>query len=144
MERFLYRAGAGSFSKYIALKSGNIAVSCDQLNTTSKDVSLIKYSHTTAVNNISSEIPETFSLKQNYPNPFNPNTKINFSLPSQGFVKVTVFDVTGREIEKLVNEHLSAGTYNVDFNATGFSSGIYFYKLETDKFSDTKKMILVK
>jgi hypothetical protein len=134
----------GLSAKYIFMKSGSIAVACDQLNTTSKDVSLIKYSHTTAVNNISSEIPAAFSLKQNYPNPFNPLTNINFSLPSAGFVRVTVFDVTGREIEKLVNEQLSAGTYNVSFDASKHSSGIYFYKLETEKFSDVKKMILVK
>lgn len=93
---------------------------------------------------ISGSVPEKYSLSQNYPNPFNPTTNIKLQIPKEGFVKLTVFDVTGKEIALLVNEELNAGEYKVDFNATGLASGLYFYKLETADFTDVKKMILVK
>jgi photosystem II stability/assembly factor-like uncharacterized protein len=98
----------------------------------------------TFVNQISSVTPDKFSLSQNYPNPFNPNTKINYELPITNFVSVIVYDALGNEVEKLVNEKQNAGSYSVDFNAASLPSGIYFYKLVTEKFSETKKMILVK
>jgi photosystem II stability/assembly factor-like uncharacterized protein len=90
------------------------------------------------------EIPQIFSLAQNYPNPFNPNTVISFQLPIGGFVKLKVFDLPGKEIANLVNENLSAGKYKYDFNASLLPSGIYFYKLETENFSETRKMMLIK
>ncbi len=93
---------------------------------------------------ISSKLPDKFYLSQNYPNPFNPNTNIEFSLPQKSFVKLKVFDLLGRDIANLVNENLSAGSYKYDFNASALTSGIYFYKLETDNFSETRKMVLVK
>lgn len=96
------------------------------------------------INHISSEIPANYKLSQNYPNPFNPTTNIEFSLPEKSFVKLNVFDINGRQISQLVNENLSAGTFKYDFNAENHPSGTYFYKLETDKFSETKKMILMK
>jgi len=96
------------------------------------------------IQTVNSEVPANFSLSQNYPNPFNPVTNIKFQLPNAGFVKLTVFDMLGREIETLVNENLNAGTYNADWNAANYSSGIYFYKLETVDFSEIKKMVLVK
>jgi len=85
-----------------------------------------------------------FSLSQNYPNPFNPVTKINFALPKQGFVTLKIYDVLGREVRTLVNEIKSAGNFSVDFNASEFSSGVYFYRLESNEFSDIKRMLLVK
>ena len=88
--------------------------------------------------------PKSFSLSQNYPNPFNPTTKINFALPKQGFVTLKIYDMLGREVRTLVNEVKSAGNFTVDFNASELSSGIYFYKLETNGFSDIKKMMLIK
>ncbi len=97
-----------------------------------------------AINTISTEVPNGFSLSQNYPNPFNPVTNINFSIPKSGYVKLTVFDILGREAAILVNENLTTGTYKVDFDASGLSSGVYFYKLETDVFIDVKKLILIK
>jgi hypothetical protein len=96
------------------------------------------------VNPSGSELPKVYSLSQNYPNPFNPVTKINFALPKQGFVSLKIYDVLGREVRNLVSEVKSAGTYSVDFNASEFSSGIYFYKLEADGFSDIKRMMLIK
>lgn len=99
---------------------------------------------TIGINPISSEIPEHFSLSQNYPNPFNPNTKIKIQISKLSKVKLIVYDALGRQIETLVNEQLNPGTYEVDFDGSKYSSGIYFYKLVTDGFSDTKKMVLVK
>ena len=96
------------------------------------------------IQNISNEIPGGFSLSQNYPNPFNPVTSINFQLLNAGFVKLTIYDMLGREIETMVNENLNAGTFNAEWNASDFSSGVYFYKLQTEGFSETKRMVLTK
>ncbi len=92
----------------------------------------------------SSEIPDKFSLSQNYPNPFNPLTRINYELPITNYVSIKVYDALGNEVETLVNEKQNAGSYSVDFNAASLPSGIYFYKLVTEKFSDSKKMVLIK
>ncbi|CAN5617205.1 hypothetical protein BH10BAC5_BH10BAC5_02400 [soil metagenome] len=89
-------------------------------------------------------IPSRFGLSQNYPNPFNPTTKINYELPSSNFVSLKVYDALGNEVETLVNENQNAGSYPVTFNATNYPSGIYFYKLVTNNYSETRKMILLK
>lgn len=93
---------------------------------------------------ISNTVPENFKLFQNYPNPFNPTTVINFQIPKSSYVTLVVYDGMGRKIKTLVNENELPGAYSVNFDATEFSSGIYFYKLETQYHSETKKMILVK
>lgn len=93
---------------------------------------------------LNSNIPSTFTLKQNYPNPFNPVTNINFEIPVNEFVNVTIFDASGREIQTLVNENLSAGIYNYSFSASTLSSGVYFYRIKAGKFIDTRKMMLLK
>ena len=85
-----------------------------------------------------------FKLFQNYPNPFNPVTKINFALPKQGFVTLKIYDITGREIRTLVNEVKQEGYYTVDFNGAHLSSGVYFYRIQSDDFVQTKRMVLVK
>ena len=93
------------------------------------------------------EIPglaQTYSLDQNFPNPFNPSTKIRFNIPEQGMVSLKVFNLLGEEVANLVNAEMTAGNYEVDFKATGFSSGIYFYTLKAGNFISTKKMILLK
>lgn len=92
----------------------------------------------------SSEMPPHYSLSQNYPNPFNPVTKLKFTIPRSEFIKVVVSDVTGREIETLANQNLKAGIYEVEWNATKYSSGVYFYTISTDDFRETRKMLLVK
>ncbi len=89
-------------------------------------------------------LPDKYELSQNYPNPFNPATKINFSLPKQSFVTFRVFDITGREISKLVNQTLGAGYHTVDFIASEFASGVYFYRIEASDFVATKRMVLLK
>jgi hypothetical protein len=93
---------------------------------------------------ISGNIPGNYELMQNYPNPFNPATTIRFSIPKTGFVSLKVYDVLGNEIAELVNENLNPGSYKVSWNAGGFASGVYFYKLITNDFVSVKKMILVK
>jgi hypothetical protein len=101
------------------------------------------------INQISSEVPSGFSLYQNYPNPFNPNTKIRYSIPKNEFIVLKVYDVMGTEVQTLVNENQSAGTYEVNFDAKNIdgkelSSGIYYCKLQTNNFSETKRMLLLK
>jgi photosystem II stability/assembly factor-like uncharacterized protein len=89
-------------------------------------------------------VPNKFALMQNYPNPFNPSTIINYQLAINSFVSLKIYDLAGKEVMNLVNENQTAGYYAVNFNASSLSSGTYFYKLTSDKFSDVKKMIVVK
>jgi Tol biopolymer transport system component len=88
--------------------------------------------------------PVDFYLSQNYPNPFNPNATINFFIPKKAFVSLKIYDVLGTEITSLFNEEKSTGSYEVKFNASGLTSGIYFYHLQAGNFIETKKMILLK
>lgn len=104
----------------------------------------IKYAQSIGIQNISSEVPSKYSLGQNYPNPFNPNTVISFQLPVVSCVTLIVYDAIGREITTLVNESLQPGIYEVNWDASRNPSGVYFYKLTTDGFTQTKRMTLVK
>lgn len=90
--------------------------------------------------------PDCFTLLQNYPNPFNPATRINYNLPKDGFVALKVYDILGNEIAALINENQLQGNYSIEFNSAkyGLSSGVYFYRLQTEGFTQTKKMILAK
>jgi hypothetical protein len=90
------------------------------------------------------EIPNHYLLNQNYPNPFNPSTKIKFGIPKSANVKLTVYDVLGREVRVLVNQFKHPNTYEVDFDGSALPSGVYFYKLVTDDFTSTKKMLMLK
>ena len=89
-------------------------------------------------------IAEQFELQQNYPNPFNPITRISYAIPSASFVNLRVYDIIGNEIAVLVNEEKQAGNYQIDFDATELTGGVYFYQLLTGSFVETKKMILMK
>ena len=89
-------------------------------------------------------LPWKFSLEQNYPNPFNPATIINYSVPKTAFVTIKIYDILGREIKTIVNEEKIAGNYSVQFNGTGLSSGIYFYRMKSGDFVQTKKLVLLK
>ena len=95
-------------------------------------------------NDVNSAIPDEYELGQNYPNPFNPTTKINYSLPTDGFVTIKMFDVTGREIQTIVNEIKQAGYYTAEFNSFGIASGTYFYCLKTKDFYQVKKMVVLR
>ncbi len=96
------------------------------------------------INQISSVMPEKFSLYNNYPNPFNPSTNIKFDIIKNDKVLLVVYNMLGEKVATLVDQNLSPGSYNVDFNASSLSSGMYFYRLETQDFSETKRMALVK
>lgn len=93
---------------------------------------------------VSNEIPIRFELSQNYPNPFNPVTKIKFELVRESSVKLMIYDLSGREIETLVNQNLKAGIYEVAWDASDYPSGVYYYKMSAGEYSATKKMVLVK
>ena len=99
---------------------------------------------TVGIQPVSNVIPEKFTLEQNYPNPFNPSTIIKFGLPFNGLVKLKVYDILGREVAKLVNTNLLAGTYEYTFDGSRLSSGVYFYSLEVGDFKETKRMLLIK
>jgi len=110
-----------------------------------------KQSTVTDVEKEEEKIPMVFELEQNYPNPFNPSTVIRFGVPGKSRVLLKIYDILGGEVATLVNEELEAGWYNREFNASGYSSGIYVYRIQVSsvsgqagKYTNTKKMILVK
>ncbi len=98
----------------------------------------------TDVNSSPDDLPETFSLSQNYPNPFNPTTEIKFDIPTRSQTTLKVYNILGQEVETLIDEEMSPGRYVTEWDATEYSSGIYFYKINSKDFVDTKKMVLVK
>jgi len=104
----------------------------------------------TGISLIGNNIPENFKLYENFPNPFNPVTKIKFDIPKTEFrsqnseVRLIIYDILGKEVAELVNERLSPGIYEASFNANNLSSGIYFYRMTSGNFSETKRMALIK
>jgi hypothetical protein len=99
-----------------------------------------------AITSVSStaSVSTEYNLLQNYPNPFNPSTTIKFSVPKSGFVRLTIFDVLGKEIAVLVNEHLPEGDYTIVWDALGHPSGTYYYRINANEYIGTKKLILLK
>ena len=93
---------------------------------------------------VNSELPSEFKLHNAFPNPFNPQTNIRFDIPEAGNVKITVYDLTGRQIDVLFDQFVNPGNYEVQFKGENYSSGVYFYSMSTDKFTGTKKLVLVK
>lgn len=128
----IYKEGAAKFSAYAYAGFGPSSVYYNMQG-------LI-----TGITQTGGNIPDGFILTQNYPNPFNPATTISFSLPKASVVKIAVYDMLGKEVSLLVNEELGAGNYNTTWDAAYYSSGIYFYKMVSNDFSLTKKMILTK
>ena len=108
------------------------------------DVSVSLTNINISVKEITAEIPTKYDLAQNYPNPFNPTTNVRFSMCNVQFVTLKIFDMLGREVATLVNEELAPGSYSVDWNASQFSSGIYFYTLTAGDYKETKRMTLIK
>jgi hypothetical protein len=96
------------------------------------------------IESIGNEVPLQYSLHQNYPNPFNPSTTIRFDISGESHTKITIFNILGDEVSILVNQKLKAGGYKVNWNAENYSNGIYFCRLETGKFTQTIKMMLIK
>jgi len=97
-----------------------------------------------SVQEIAGEIPEHFDLKPNYPNPFNPTTTIRFDLPKPDFVTLKIYSIIGEEITTLISDRLQAGKYQVTFNGSNLSSGVYLFRLQSKSFSATGKMTLMK
>jgi hypothetical protein len=125
--------------------SGDVFVTGAHADTLRGSFLTIKYIQTgTGLDGTASDIPEKYSLSQNYPNPFNPTTKIIFRLPDNAMTKLMIFDLLGREVKILINSELIAGYHEVEFNAGNLPSGIYFYRIQADGFTQTKKMILMK
>jgi hypothetical protein len=107
------------------------------------DIGAYEYTDVNSVSTIN-QIPDEFKLLQNYPNPFNPTTKIGFRIVDFGFVSLKVYDVLGNDVANLINEYKPAGNYEIKFDASELSSGIYFYQLKSGSFSQTKRMLLLK
>jgi hypothetical protein len=106
--------------------------------------SCIRLDYLTGVEGNNNELPTVFKLYNNYPNPFNPSTTIKYDIPQNAFVQMTIYDILGREVDKLVNQDMQPGRYEVMWDAKNYASGTYIYKLETENFTDIKKMVLVK
>jgi hypothetical protein len=98
----------------------------------------------TSVEEFSADLPTYFGLDQNYPNPFNPSTTIRFELPRASLVNLTVFDILGRQVSRLVNERRNAGVYEVKFDGSNLASGVYFYRLQAGNFVQSKRFLLLK
>jgi hypothetical protein len=105
---------------------------------------IARWTSVIGIQNISSEIPKEYKLHQNFPNPFNPKTIINFDIINNGNVKIIVYDLLGKETSVLVNQDLVPGKYSVDFDASNFASGLYFYRISAGDFVDVKKMLIIK
>jgi hypothetical protein len=102
------------------------------------------YSDAINVRKISEQVPVKYDLSQNFPNPFNPSTTVQYTVPTKGMVTLMVYDALGKVVATLVSEVHSPGTYAVEWNASGVPSGVYFYQIQTDQYTDTKRMVLVK
>ncbi len=102
------------------------------------------WSHTVSVERIANIVPDEFTLSQNYPNPFNPTTSIDFAITEQMNVNITIYDAVGQAVEVLVNDYVPAGAYKINWDASRFASGVYFYRMEAGQFVQTQKMILLK
>jgi len=113
-------------------------------NGTPVHIRTITFLITTFLSVVNNQVPAEFSLMQNYPNPFNPSTTIQYSIAKPGNIKIVVYDISGREVETLVNEQTQAGTFEIKWDASEISSGVYFYKITAGEFIQTKKMLLIK
>jgi hypothetical protein len=111
---------------------------------TGSGIELVKVNTTVDVASHENNQPKEYLLFQNYPNPFNPSTKIGYQIAQSGYVTLKIYDVLGKEVATLVNESKSAGTYEIQFDASRFTTGTYFYRLTTDQMAETKKMLLIK
>ncbi|MBK8553875.1 MAG: serine hydrolase [Ignavibacteria bacterium] len=132
---------------YYTWKNGGVPGFTSFIGFGDEAVEILRYlneENSTNITQTSQSIPESFKLYQNYPNPFNPSTNLEFGISKWEFVSLKVFDIQGKEVSTLVNEKMNPGTYKIEFDGKGLPSGVYFYKLETGGFTDTKRMILLK
>jgi hypothetical protein len=106
------------------------------------DLLIVSVEDSNEINDVNASI--TYNLEQNYPNPFNPNTLIKYSVAKDGFVNVSIFNLLGEKVATLVNNNMKAGSYEVNFDASFLSSGIYFYSIDAGDFKAVRKMVLMK
>ena len=135
-------AGSSSNMKFRFSMISNGTVTADGIYI--DNIRLAGYNLTPTGINTGLQAPAEYMLSQNYPNPFNPVTSINYSIATAGNVKLTIFDLLGKEVSVAVNEYKTAGNYSVNFNGGSLSSGMYYYKLESGNYSETRKMMLIK
>lgn len=109
-----------------------------------KGIIAFTYSGNTGIDDELLKIPFKYELFQNYPNPFNPTTRIQFDLPDAAQVVLTVYNIQGQKIKNLLTDYKQAGSYDVVFDGTGLASGMYFYRLEADNYTQVKRMLLIK
>ena len=138
-DSFPYVSPDGKYMFFVSAKTGDYAYNAYWV-----DSKVIDRFKPVGINLLQENLPNDFHLFQNFPNPFNPVTKIKYQIPNNKIVTLKVFDVMGREVKTLVNQFQIAGSYTLTFDAGNLHSGTYFYKLSTDKYSDTKKFILLK
>ncbi|MBE2218814.1 MAG: SBBP repeat-containing protein [Ignavibacteria bacterium] len=141
---FTYDRGDYDQINSLCKNNTNEIIAAGVLNLSSIDFAVVKLNQNITGLVQFGHIPTIFTLFQNFPNPFNPVTKIRFDIPNSSNIKLTIYDVLGGEIETLVNQQLNAGSYETEWNASGFSSGVYFCKLSADDYSTIKKMTLLK
>jgi len=125
-------------------KTYRFALSAFDLSTNESGLSKVDSTILTGISKLPNSTPTTYALSQNYPNPFNPSTIISFDIPKQSYVKLVVYNVLGRSVKTLVDEEKSPGSYNVIFDASNMSSGVYFYRITAGNFAVTKKLLLLK
>lgn len=128
----IYKEGSTKYSAFAYAGSGPTSVYFNMENLV------------TGIQPVGNSIPGKFALSQNYPNPFNPVTNIEFTVPKASNLQLVIYDLQGRVVETIVNNVLAAGTYKADWNASKYSSGVYFYKLIADGFNETRRMVLIK
>ena len=132
----------------IILDTANNTYLAGNMKTNNRDLDIIavKYQggNLIEVKNISTNVPNNFTLYQNYPNPFNPSTTIKFDVVKQGTVNLVIYDILGKQVDILVNENMRPGSYEVNYSSAKLSSGVYFYEMKADSYRDVKKMILIK
>ncbi|MBS4027484.1 MAG: T9SS type A sorting domain-containing protein [Ignavibacteriales bacterium] len=147
---YSFNAGFGNTTnqntKVVSVVDQSLIGSSQTANVKIESGFLSPFSTTIVSVNEPKDVPKSFSLLQNFPNPFNPITTIKFSLAKSTFVSLKVYNIVGEEIARLVSEELQAGNHQVIWNADGFASGVYFYRLQTEegKFTQVKKLILLK
>ena len=130
-------SGLGAGSVYATSSSSTVWAGTD-------DGMLYSLDSPMSVEKTGSELPAEFTLSQNYPNPFNPSTMIKFALPVENFVTLKIFSITGELVATLINGTMTAGKYEVNFDASTLGTGVYIYRLEAGNFTSTRKMMLVK
>ena len=142
-----YAKGIGLYHAWSQGLDGGTFVCTRQMILLGCVINGVKYGDTSmlvGINQISNEVPDRYLLLQNYPNPFNPVTKIQYALPENSLVKITVYDALGKEVETLVDKIHTAGYYEAEWNAADYPSGVYYYKFSAGDYTEIKKMVLIK